>query len=209
MSSRNNPDNKLNLLLDQAINFHMQGKLDLAEANYKKLINYLPNNTILLSNLGAIALQKGDLQYGLELTERSLKIDKNQPNALNNYGVMLQKLSRTNEALKIYNLAIEAQPDNAEAYANKGNALSELKNFQEAQLSYDLAIYYRPNYAKAHFNKGKSLKECGELKKAISSFDLAVEFNPNIEYISGEILHLKMLLCLWNNFSKSQKELKN
>ena len=39
MSSRNNPDNKLNLLLDQAINFHMQGKLDLAEANYKKLIN--------------------------------------------------------------------------------------------------------------------------------------------------------------------------
>ena len=209
MSSRNNLDNKFNLLLEQAINFHLQGKLDLAEENYKKLINYLPNNTVALSNLGAISLQKGDFEYGLELTERSLEIDRNQPNALNNYGVMLQKLSRTNEALKIYNLAIEAKSDNAEAYANRGNALSELKQFQEAQLSYDLAIYHRPNYARAHFNKGKSLKESGELKKAILSFDLAIGYNPNIEYISGDSLHTKMLLCLWINFSKSLKELKN
>jgi protein O-GlcNAc transferase len=196
-------------LINKAITFHQAGNFDKAELYYQQILKNFPNHTMVLTNLATLALQVGNLEYGLELIEKSLDLDSSQPGALNSRGVMLQNLNLNEEAVVSFNNAIDQKPDYAEAYANKANSLSVLKKFEEAQLSYDLAIYHRPNYAKAHFNKGKSLKECGELKRAILSFDLAIEFNPNIEYISGEIFHIKMLLCLWNNFSKSQKELKN
>ena len=93
--------------------------MDLAEIQYKKLLNYLPDNTLLLTNLGTIALQKGRLEDGVRIIGKSLQINSNQPNALNNRGNALQNLKRLDEALASYDRAIALKPDYAEAYWNK------------------------------------------------------------------------------------------
>ena len=57
-------------MIDDALALHQSGQLDLAEIQYKKLLKRLPNNTLLLTNLGTLALQKGGLEEGGKIVEK-------------------------------------------------------------------------------------------------------------------------------------------
>ena len=45
-------------MLNEALSLHQSGSLDLAESLYKKLIILSPNDTVILSNLATLALQR-------------------------------------------------------------------------------------------------------------------------------------------------------
>ena len=100
------PTSEQTKMIEDAVALHQSGQLDLAEIQYKKLLNYFPDNTLLLTNLGTIARQKGRLEDAVRIIGKSLKIDPNQPDALNNCGVALQDLKRLDEALASYDRAI-------------------------------------------------------------------------------------------------------
>ena len=97
---------KQNKMIHEAIALHQSGQLDAAETQYRKLLKDLPSNTDLLTNLGTIALQKGKLEDGVIMIERSLKINPNQHHALNSQGNALKALKRLDEALASYDRAI-------------------------------------------------------------------------------------------------------
>ena len=61
------PTPKQSKMLQEAVALHQAGQLDAAEIEYKKLLNFLPSNTILLTNLGTIALQKGLLEDAVRI----------------------------------------------------------------------------------------------------------------------------------------------
>ena len=105
------PTSEQTKMIEDAVALHQSGQLDLAEIQYKKLLNYLPDNTLLLTNLGTIALQKGRLEDGVRIIGKSLQINSNQPNALNNRGNALRDLNRLDEALASYDRAIALKPD--------------------------------------------------------------------------------------------------
>ena len=113
------PTSEQTKMIEDAVALHQSGQLDLAEIQYKKLLNYLPDNTLLLTNLGTIAFQKGRLEDAVRIIGKSLQINSNQPNALNNRGNALKDLKRLDEALASYDRAIALNPDYAEAYWNK------------------------------------------------------------------------------------------
>ena len=168
-----------NQLIQKALMLHQNGQLDLAEEHYKKLLLDLPQNTLILANLGTIKLQKNKIEDGINLIEKSLRIDPNQPNALNNLGVFLQKHNRSLEALDKYNRAIAIESNYPEAYSNRGNALMDLNRFEEALESYNHAIRIKNEYAQAWSNRGNTLKELNKLKDALESYSKAIEINPN------------------------------
>ena len=80
-------------LINKAITFHQAGNFEKAELYYQQILKNFPNHTMVLTNLATLALQVGKIEYGLELIEKSLEIDSNQPGALNSRGVMLQNLN--------------------------------------------------------------------------------------------------------------------
>ena len=123
------PTSEQTKMIEDAVELHQSGLLDLAETQYKNLLNYLPENTLLLTNLGTIALQKGRLEDGVRIIGKSLQINSNQPNALNNRGNALRDLNRLDEALASYDRAIALNPDYAEAYSNRGNVCSLMEEF--------------------------------------------------------------------------------
>ena len=173
------PTPKQNKMIQEAVALHQSGHLDAAETQYKKLLKYLPSNIDLLNNLGMIAFQKGLLEDGVRIIERSLQINPNQPYSLNNYGNALKDLKRLDKALVIYDHAIALKPDYAVAYSNRGLVLHDLDRLDDALQSYDLAITIKPDYAVAFFNRGIVLQELNQLDEALESFDCAIAHNPN------------------------------
>ena len=106
-------------MIQDAVALHQSEQLDEAEIQYKTLLNDLPDNTLLLTNLGTIALQKERLEDGVRIIGKSLKVDPNQPHALNNLGNALKTLKRLDEALTSYDHAIALNPNYAEvSYRN-------------------------------------------------------------------------------------------
>ena len=173
------PTPKQSKMMQKVLKMHQSGHLDLAETYYKKLLNDLPENTVLLTNFGTLQFQKKKLYNGIKIIERSLKIDPNQPNALNNLGVIFLELNQPNEALIRFDSAITFQANYAEAHSNRGNALNDLNRLKDALESYDRAILINPGYAKAHSNRGNVLKDLNRLNEALQSYDCAITLMPN------------------------------
>jgi len=153
--------------------------LDAAETHYRKLLKLLPSNITLLSNLGAIAFQKGHLEEALKIIARSLQCNPNQPYALNNLGSILKDLKRLDEALENYDRAIALEPDFALAYSNRGNALQELEHLEAALDSYEQAIALNPDYADAYCNHGAALQKLNRLHEALDSYERAITLKPD------------------------------
>lgn len=170
---------KQNQMFQEAVAFHQSGQLDLAEIQYKKLLESLPNNLLLLNNLAGIAFQRKDFLEGIRITNQSLNISPNQPSALNNKGNALQELKRFEEALVSYDKAIALQPDHVYAYSNRGNLLRELKRLDEALASCNYAIALQPNYADAYYNRGDVLRDMRRLDEALASYNQSIMLNPN------------------------------
>jgi protein O-GlcNAc transferase len=173
------PTSEQTKMIEDAMALHQSGQLDLAEIQYKKLLNYFPDNSLLLTNLGTIAFQRGRLEEGVGIIAKSLQINSNQPDALNNRGVALQNLKRLDEALASYDRAIALNSDYAEAYYNRGVALQDLKRPEEALASYDRAIALHPDYVEAYYNRGVALQDLKRLDEALASYDRAIALHPD------------------------------
>ena len=173
------PTPKQSKMMQKVLKIHQSGQLDLAETYYKKLLNDLPESTVLLTNFGTLQFQKKKLYSGIKTIEKSLKINPNQPNALNNLGVVFLQLNQPNEALIRFESAITFQANYAEAHSNRGNALSDLNRLKDSLESYDRAILIHPGYAKAHSNRGNILKDLNRLNEALESYDRAITLMPN------------------------------
>ena len=173
------PTPKQSKMMQEVLNMHQSGKLDLAENYYKKLLKDLPENTVLLTNFGTLKFQKKKFNNGIRLIEKSLKIDPDQPYALNNLGVIFLGLNRPDEALIRFDSAINFKENYEEAHSNRGNDLSDLNRTKEALASYDRAILINSGYAKAHSNRGNVLKELNRLNEAIESYNIAIKLMPN------------------------------
>ena len=172
------PTPQQNKMIQEAVALHQSGQLDAAETQYRKLLNFLPSNTTLLTNLGVILRRKGKLEDAVRIVGKSLQINPNQLYALNNHGNALQDLGRFDEALASYDRAIVLKPDYADAYFNQGNALKELNRLDEALASYDRAITLKPDYAEAYSNRGVTLRDLKRLDDALVSYQRAITIKP-------------------------------
>jgi len=127
-------------------------------------------------------------RYGHALAsyDRSLALDPDNADALNNRGSALHELEQFDEALASYNRALAIRPNHAEACFNAGNALQELKRYEEALVSYDRALAITSDYADEFHSGGNALQKL----KA-----------PDQAFLFGLRLFCKMLICDWREFA--------
>jgi tetratricopeptide (TPR) repeat protein len=170
---------KHNKLIQNAVALHQSGQLDLAEAEYKKLLTSLPSNTVLLTNLGTLALQKRNLEEAVRVIGRSLQINPNQPFAHFNCANALKDLKRLDEALISYNQAIIYKPDYAEAFSNRGIIFKKLNRPNEALDSYNQALALKPDQAAVYFNRAIILNDLNRFEEALVSYDRAISLKPD------------------------------
>ena len=77
--------------------------------------------------------------------------------------------------------------------------LHDLKRFEDALASYDKAIALKPDYAEAYNNRGNALKDLKRFEEALASYDKAIALKPDCEFLYGELVHTKMMICDWSD----------
>lgn len=161
----------------------------------------MPNHFGSLHYLGVICYQLGDYDIAFNLISQAIRINPNVASAHANLGLVLQKLNRPNDALTSYEKALAINPDSAEVYNNRSSALKELKRPTDALRSCDQALRLNPRYGEAHISRGNALVDLKRFTEAIAAYSKALEILPNREFLLGTLLHNKMRICDWTDFS--------
>ena len=134
---------------------------------------------------------------------RVIELDPLSHEAWEKKGNTLYELKSYNDAIAHYDKALSIKPDYAEGWVNKGNALHQLKRYNEAIAHYDKALSIKPDYAEGWVNKGNTFHEIKRYNEAIICLEKTLSLKPDIDWVSGDLLHVKMKICSWSDLPKS------
>ncbi len=113
-----------------------------SDASYDSALVYNPKNATALNNYAYyLSVRNERLQTALEMSEKSLILEENQPSYLDTYGWILYQLGRYEEAQKYINQAISlsTQPS-ADLWDHIGDVEYKLENYEKAKSYWQLAI---------------------------------------------------------------------
>ena len=131
------------------------------------------------SQLAARQQQTGNFQEAVELYDAILAKFPGIAEVHNNRGVVLQRMSRQEEALAGFTQAVKLKPDYANAHFNRGFLLKQMKRDEEALASYDRAIALNPRHTDALNNRGVLLQHLRRYAEAADSYAKAIAADPH------------------------------
>jgi tetratricopeptide (TPR) repeat protein len=107
-----------------------------------------------------------------------LRIDENDPEALNLLGLILQNRGELAEAIALSEKAVRIDPGFADALANLGRAQRAAGMATEAAASARSAIALDPELAEAHLVLGRALLDLGDNAPAADACRIAMRLDP-------------------------------
>ena len=182
--------------------YHEVKKYDEALACFDKALNISPGYVEALSNRGSCLNSLRRYSDAVLCYDRAISINPNMPELWANKAITLTALKRYDEAIAHNDKAIDIRPSYAQAWLNKGNVFNELKRFDEATFYYQQAINISSGYAEAWANKGNMLNELKLFHDAIAHYEKAIQLKPSIEWIGGDLIHVKMKVSNWSNLTE-------
>ncbi len=162
-----------------AVEAQRQGRLDAAEALYSALLKNDPTHWQALHQLGTIHLVRGHLPEALQCIGAAMKANAASPEVTSNYGVVLRRLKRDNEAIEYFNRALMLKPGYVPALLTRGASLHRLGRREEALASFDRVLELEPAHARAHYNRANIFHELRRFDEAIEAYARAAELAPD------------------------------
>lgn len=146
---------------------------------------------LILSILSVCAWQQ--VQYwknSTTLFQRALAVTSKNYLAHNNFGVILYRAGRIEEAVRHFIAALQIKPTYADVHCNLGMALVANGNYHEAIRHYREALRIKPYSADIHKDIGTLLTTKGKVKEAIDHYSTALRINPDDELARVKLLAL-------------------
>ncbi|MGG6268798.1 tetratricopeptide repeat protein [Leptolyngbya sp. AN03gr2] len=159
-------------------------KVNKARTTMESFLALHPNDPYVCSKLGALYVQVGETEKGIELLERGLSTVEDVSTKYELHYHLGSVYSELNleKAAQHYQEAIQ-QPILPKlrlgAINNLGSLLKDCGDFQNAQVLYQQALKIDPNFAIVHCNLGATLKAMGQFTQAIDHYRNAIELDPN------------------------------
>lgn len=163
-----------------------KNKFQKAQAAMERYITYYPNDAYACSKLGALYVESGQIQRGIDLLTKGLTavaIDNSIVYELNYHlGIAYRQQQQFVKAKEHYQAAINTNVFPAiklGAYNNLGNLLKDEGDLTSAEKAYKAALKIDPNFATGHYNLGLTLKAGGNLADAIAYYRQAIKIDPD------------------------------
>tara|TARA_Y100001935_G_scaffold255051_1_gene266252 strand:- start:39 stop:1934 length:1896 start_codon:yes stop_codon:yes gene_type:complete len=136
---------------------------------------------------GVIYRDLGEVKNASKCIYEALKIDPDNPEINNSYGVLLGVLNKFEESIFYFNKAIGQKKEFIDPLANIALAYHKIQSYKNAEKFYlKIKNYYKDNEIlknkkniifKNYINYGAMLQELGDVKKAIQNYRMALEIN--------------------------------
>lgn len=130
--------------------------MDYYRAAIKKIKDDRKKESVIYNKLGMCEVQMGHYEEAKRTFEKAAKIDKTNPNAINNAGSMFYHDKKWGHAIKLYRRAIALAPDNAPFHANLGSAYIAHKEIDRGDAEYQAALNLDPDVFESRSNVGVS-----------------------------------------------------
>jgi len=153
------------------------------------------------NNLGSALMEFNDFDLSLENFQKALSINPKYVEAHNNLGRLFMHLGQLDDAVACFQKSIKINHDYEYAHNNLGLAFSDLGNLDDSMKSYKRAISINPKYFEPRANYANLLTDLNDLEGALKNYEIAYKLNPNADYMLGNILHTKMRICVWEEYS--------
>jgi protein O-GlcNAc transferase len=158
---------------------HQAGRLERAEALYRKALARDPEHAEALHLLGVIAYQRGDSETAVTLIEHALPQLQELPEAHLDLGNALREAGRLAEAADCYRRAVVLDPDYGMGHCNLGRALSDQGSFEAGLESARRAVELIPDFLGAHINCAAALSGLRRFEEAEAALHRALELIPD------------------------------
>ena len=149
-------ENNKNLTIEETFNLaiknHQEGKTDIAQNLYNKILEIDPNHSQALNNLAVIFTNLKEIEKAKECFEKAIEINPNYVDAHNNLGTIFKGLEENQKAKECYEKAIEINPNYADAHNNLGVIFRKKGEYQKAKECFEKAIEINPNSANPYYN---------------------------------------------------------
>ncbi|MET0875917.1 MAG: tetratricopeptide repeat protein, partial [Tardiphaga sp.] len=167
-------------LFQGAVMAFQQGRLDVAERDFRKLLRKEPSNVAALNVLAVVLVALQRHAEAEPYLKSALRLNARSDATFSNYGLVLKALGRPDEALQRFSEALALNPAHAETWNNRGTVRNELRDYAAAIADFDRALVLEPRYAAAFFNKSKSLAELKRYDEALVASDAALALQPSL-----------------------------
>ncbi len=126
---------------------------------YGEALNTEPKSAVLYNKIGIAHHQQLQLQQAQRYYERSIKLNKNYPEAINNLGTIFYARKSYRRAVSQYKKALKLTPDSASIHSNLGTAYFARKKYKEASEEYAVALKLDPEIFEHRSSFGSLLQE--------------------------------------------------
>lgn len=181
------------------------GRLEEAEAHYRRALAISPHYAAAHSNLGALLRATGRVEEAISHYREALRLQPDHPTARYNLGNALLAEGRPLEAAEQFRQVVAEQPDSVEAHNNLGVALATAGQLEAAARAFRAALALDPASADAHRNLANVLDEMGHKEEAMRHFEHALTANPS--FFEGHYDFGRALLA-WGDLSRAVSHLR-
>jgi glycosyltransferase involved in cell wall biosynthesis len=145
-----------------------------------------PQDPYVCSKLGALYVEMGKVNQGMDLLQRGIKY------AADNYDILYElhyHLGIAHSHLKDFSQAISHYQAAVKlpilpilklgAYNNLGNLLKATGDLTGAKIAYETTLKIDPSFVTGYYNVGMTFKAMGLYLEAIAAYDQAIQLNPD------------------------------
>ncbi|NDV25553.1 tetratricopeptide repeat protein [Desulfovibrio sp. JC010] len=152
-----------------AVKAHSAGKYGEAVTHYAMALSILPDDPVLLTNLGVALREEGKFKAAETCYRRAVAVRPDSPGAFSNLGNVLRRQGRLKESVNCHRRAIELDRKFIDAYYNLGLVLQDLGKLDESIRLFNYCLKYRPGDHRINWDKSLALLSKGDF---INGFEL-------------------------------------
>lgn len=169
-------------LYNQAVKFHLSGKLDEAIKAYQEALIANPTLSQAHCNLGLIFNQQHRYEEAIAEFRKALAINSKDAITYNGIGASLRAQKDLEGAIKNWSTAVSLDPRLATAHYNLGTAFELKKEFDQALEQYQEAVKNDGRLGEAYYRSGLILARNNRIDEAKTQLTKALEAGANAEY---------------------------
>jgi len=166
-------------LLQDGIVHHRAGRLDKAEALYRRARVAQPGHFDAIHLSGVVALQQGRAAEAVDLLGRAHQIGPHNVPCAQRFGIALISVGRPKDAEPILRAALAREDKAADIWDHLAYCLKVQDRLSEALTCHQRAVALKPDFALGWYNYGLTLGLSGRYADALAAHEKSIAANPD------------------------------